>query len=191
MHVAMHAFGKVTLFFCAGAIYVTAHKTRVSELDGIGRKMPVTMVAFFLASLSLIGMPPFGGMWSKWHLALGAAQSGHEAFVAVLMLSSVLSIAYLMPPVVRAFFCEPEPEHHVPVEPHHDAYLEDETELDGDALSKPPAALAPPPPRPPRWTDAPALCLIPLCVTALGGFALFFFAEPLYQLLLPIVGGAR
>lgn len=104
MHIAMHAVGKITLFFCAGAIYVTAHKTEVSELDGLGRRMPFTFAAFFLGSLSIIGLPPMGGAWSKWYLALGAAE-GHEfVFVGVLMLSSLLSIGYLMPIVVRGFF---------------------------------------------------------------------------------------
>jgi multicomponent Na+:H+ antiporter subunit D len=67
MHIVIHAFGKITLFFCAGAIYVATHKTKVSELDGIGKKMPFTMIAFSLASLSLIGIPPLGGFISKWY----------------------------------------------------------------------------------------------------------------------------
>ena len=64
MHIVMHAVGKITLFMCAGAIYVAHHKTQISDLDGIGRKMPFTMFAFFIASLSIIGLPPFGGVWS-------------------------------------------------------------------------------------------------------------------------------
>ncbi len=104
MHIAMHAVGKITLFFCAGAIYVAAHKTEISQLDGLGRKMPITFAAFFLGSLSIIGLPPMGGAWSKWYLALGAAEGHHYVFVFVLMLSSLLSIAYLMPIVVRGFF---------------------------------------------------------------------------------------
>jgi len=109
MHIAMHAVGKITLFFCAGAIYVAAHKTEISQLDGLGRKMPITFGAFFLGSLSIIGVPPMGGAWSKWYLALGAAEGHHAIFVFVLMLSSLLSIAYLMPIVVRGFF-RPPPE---------------------------------------------------------------------------------
>ncbi len=107
MHIAMHAFGKITLFFCAGAIMVAAHKTKVSELDGLGRRMPVTMFAFFIASLSIIGLPPMGGSWSKWFLALGAVQAHQPILVAVLMISSLLSIGYLMPIVARAFFLSP------------------------------------------------------------------------------------
>jgi multicomponent Na+:H+ antiporter subunit D len=104
MQIAMHAAGKITLFFCAGAIYVATHKTEVSELDGIGRSMPVTMFAFLVASLSIIGMPPLGGSWSKWFLALGALDAGYAFVVAVLMLSSVLNVAYLMSVPARAFF---------------------------------------------------------------------------------------
>ena len=107
MHIAMHAFGKITLFFCAGAIYVVAHKTDISDMRGIGRTMPVTMGAFLLGSLSVIGLPPFGGSWSKWFLALGAVESQQEPLMAVLMISSLLNIAYLMPIVVRAFFFAP------------------------------------------------------------------------------------
>jgi multicomponent Na+:H+ antiporter subunit D len=104
LHIAMHAFGKITLFFCAGAIDVAAHKTQISDMRGIGRRMPVTLTCFLLGALSVIGLPPFGGSWSKWFLALGAAERGQGILVGVLMLSSLLSIAYLMPIVVRGFF---------------------------------------------------------------------------------------
>ena len=104
LHIAMHAVGKITLFFVAGAIYVTAHKTDVGELDGLGKRMPVTFFAFFVASLSIIGLPPTGGAWSKWFLLLGAAEGHRFVFMLVLMASSLLSIGYLMPVVVRGFF---------------------------------------------------------------------------------------
>ena len=107
MHIAMHAVGKITLFFCAGAIYVATHKTEISDMTGIGRSMPITMFAFLLGSLSIIGLPPFGGSWSKWYLALGAAETGQTLLVAVLMISSLLNVAYLMPIVARAFFLPP------------------------------------------------------------------------------------
>ena len=68
--------GKITLFFCAGAIYTAHHLTEVSEMSGIGRKMPITMLAFLVASLSIIGLPPMGGTWSKWLLAMGALDAG-------------------------------------------------------------------------------------------------------------------
>ncbi len=107
LHIAMHAMGKITLFFCAGAIYVGAHKTEVSQMHGLGRRMPFTMLAFFVGSLSVIGLPPLGGSWSKWFLALGAAEAEHQVMLWVLMASSLLSIAYLMPVVGRAFFSPP------------------------------------------------------------------------------------
>ncbi len=107
MHIVMHAFGKITLFFCAGAIYVAAHKTEISEMNGLGRKMPITMAAFLLGALSVIGAPPLGGLWSKWHIMLGAADAGHLIMIGVLLLSTLLNIAYLLPPVVRAFLLPP------------------------------------------------------------------------------------
>jgi multicomponent Na+:H+ antiporter subunit D len=103
LQIATHAAAKITLFFCAGAIHVAAHKTRVSELDGIGRQMPITMGAFFIASLSLVGLPPLGGTWSKWQLMLASLDAGSLAVVGVLMLSSLLSLGYLIPVPLRAF----------------------------------------------------------------------------------------
>ena len=109
LHILMHALGKITLFFVAGAVYVVAHKTEVSQLDGIGRRMPITFGAFCIASFSIIGLPPFGGAWSKWFLVTGAFDAGQPWMVVVYMVSSLLSIGYLMPIVVRAFF-RPLPE---------------------------------------------------------------------------------
>ena len=107
MHIAMHAFAKITLFFAAGAIYVVTHKQRISELNGLGRAMPVTFGAFLIGALSIIGLPPFGGMWSKWYLALGAVETGQLLLIGVLMISSLLNIAYLLPIPIRAFFSQP------------------------------------------------------------------------------------
>jgi len=104
MHIAMHAFGKITLFFCAGAILVAAHKSNISEMRGIGRQMPITMVAFFIASLSIIGVPPAGGSWSKWFLLMGTMEAAQWILMVVLMISSLLNIAYLLPIPLRAFF---------------------------------------------------------------------------------------
>ncbi len=104
MHIVMHAFGKITLFFCAGAIMVAAHKTEISDMRGLGRTMPVTFAAFFVGTLSIVGLPPAGGTWSKWFLGLGALEAGQAGLVAVLMASSLLSIGYLMIVPIRAFF---------------------------------------------------------------------------------------
>ncbi len=103
MHIAMHAFGKITLFFCAGAIMVASHKTEISQMGGLGRQMPVTMIAFFIGSLSIIGLPPTGGTWSKWYLMIGSIDSEKWVIMVILMLSSLLNIAYLLPIPLRAF----------------------------------------------------------------------------------------
>ena len=108
LHIAMHAFGKITLFFCAGAIFVATGKRNISEMVGIGRRMPLTMAAFFVASLSIIGLPPTGGFLSKWYLVLGSLQAHQTAILVVLLTSSLLNAAYFMPVVYRAFFSSPQ-----------------------------------------------------------------------------------
>ncbi len=104
LHIATHAVGKITLFFCAGAIMVALHKTEISDMKGIGRQMPFTMGAFLIGSISIIGLPPMGGAWSKWYLLLGSLDAGFLFATAVLLLSSLLNIAYLIPVAVNAFF---------------------------------------------------------------------------------------
>lgn len=107
MHIAMHAFGKITLFFAAGAIMVAAHEKQISRMHGLGRTMPFTFGAFFVGSLSIIGLPPAGGAWSKWFLGLGTLESGQVGLLAVLMLSSLLGLYYLLEVPVKAFFFPP------------------------------------------------------------------------------------
>ena len=162
LHIATHAVGKITLFFCAGAIFVATHKKKVSELDGLGRRMPFTMFAFLLGSLSIIGLPPMAGAWSKWFLVLGALEGQHAIFVGVLMISSLLSIGYLMPVVVRAFFYKGETDDPDPSDGSHPGF----------------------------WTgvrEAPLLCVVPLCLTGLGCVLLFFYAEGLFELLQGVI----
>jgi multicomponent Na+:H+ antiporter subunit D len=158
MHIVMHAFGKITLFFCAGAIMVGAHKTEVSELDGLGWRMPFTFGAFLLGSFSVIGLPPMGGSWSKWFLMLGAADASQWVMMAVLMASSLLGIAYLMPVVLRGFF-RPAPDEGGGNPGHHGAGIH----------------------------EAPLLCVLPPVVTAIGGIVLFFFADEVWNLLTGMV----
>jgi multicomponent Na+:H+ antiporter subunit D len=106
VHIANHAFAKITLFFCAGAIYVATHKKDISEMDGLGRVMPFTFGAFALASLSMIGAPPVGGFVSKWYLLLGAMDAGSLGILLVLVASTLLNAAYFVPVVYRAFFAK-------------------------------------------------------------------------------------
>jgi multicomponent Na+:H+ antiporter subunit D len=103
MHLAMHAFGKITLFFCAGAIYVASKKKYISQMDGLGRRMPITYLAFFLGSLSIIGMPPMGGFISKWGMLIGAVEGDQMVLIVVLLISSLLNAAYFFPIVYRGF----------------------------------------------------------------------------------------
>jgi len=146
LHIAMHAFGKITLFFCAGAIYVASHKKYISQMDGLGRQMPITFFAFLIGSLSIIGLPPLGGFISKWNLVIGAVEGEQLVLLVVLLVSSLLNAAYFLPIVYRAFFAEPP-------------------EPAGQGIK-----------------EAPALCLLPICVTALCSFLLFFFHDVFLRL---------
>jgi len=112
MHIAAHAVGKITLFFAAGAIYTAAHKTEVSQLDGIGRRMPWTMGAFAIAALSMIGLPPAVGFISKWYMLSGAMAAQQWLAVGVIVLSTLLNAGYFLPIVYRAFFVA------APADPH-------------------------------------------------------------------------
>jgi multicomponent Na+:H+ antiporter subunit D len=104
IHIANHGFSKITLFFCAGAIYVASRKKKISDLDGIGYAMPFTMGAFAIASLSMIGVPPVAGFVTKWHLLNGAMGIHNIIIVAVLMISTLLNAGYFVPITIRAFF---------------------------------------------------------------------------------------
>ena len=104
LHIAAHAVAKITLFFAAGAIYTAAHKTEVSQLDGIGRRMPWTMGAFAIGAVSMIGLPPSAGFVSKWFILSGAMAAGHWIAVGVIAVSTLLNAGYFLPIVYRAFF---------------------------------------------------------------------------------------
>ena len=118
LHIAAHALAKITLFFAAGAIYTASHKTEVSELDGIGRRMPWTMGAFAIGALSLIGVPPAAGFFSKWYMVQGAAASESWVALAVLGTSTLLNAAYFLPIIYSAFF---RTERTAPVHDHGEA----------------------------------------------------------------------
>ena len=155
MHIATHAFGKITLFFCAGSILVATHKTEISQMRGLGRDMPFTMAAFLIGSLSIIGFPPFGGLWSKWYLALGALDADEILMLVVLMVSSILNVAYLLPIAIRGFFSDPD------------------SSVNNGELVKDPVKLQ----------EAPPSCVAAQSFTAAGTLVLFFYSEPIYLLL--------
>jgi multicomponent Na+:H+ antiporter subunit D len=123
LHIAAHAFGKITLFFAAGSIYTAAHKTEVSELAGIGRRMPWTMGAFAVGALSMIGVPPTIGFVSKWYMLMGALEAGQLFAVAVIVASTLLNAAYFLPIVHAAFFRPPAPAADNPHAEHGEAPL--------------------------------------------------------------------
>ena len=156
MHIATHAVGKITLFFCAGAIMVASHKKNISEMAGLGRQMPITMIAFAIGAISIIGLPPMAGTWSKWYLTIGALEADKLVIVAVLMISSLLNIAYLLPIPMKAFF---------------NAQSSEST----------------------PWTwaetkEAPVAILIAISLTSAACVALFFFPQPLIELINLIPG---
>ena len=156
LHIATHAVGKITLFFCAGAIMVASHKKNISDMEGLGRAMPLTMVAFTIGAISIIGLPPMAGTWSKWYLTIGALEADKLFIVAVLMISSLLNIAYLLPIPIKAFF-KGQP-------------------ADGQPWS---------------WAEtkeAPLPILIALGVTSIGCLVLFFYPQPLIDLINLIPG---
>ena len=104
VHIVAHAFGKITLFFAAGAIYTAAKKTEVNQLAGIGRRMPWTMTAFTIGALSMIGVPPTGGFVSKWFILAGAFQADNYFAIFTVIASTVLNAAYFLPIVFLAWF---------------------------------------------------------------------------------------
>ena len=163
MHIAMHAFGKITLFFCAGAIMVASHKTEISQMDGLGRRMPITFIAFAIGAMCVIGLPPMGGSWSKWYLMVGSADAGHFIFIIVLMISSLLNVAYLLPIVGRGFFRPPSPE------------IDDVKHQDLSHVG---------------IKEAPAFCLFAMAISSAGCIALFFFADRIVKLLEPVAKAA-
>ena len=151
LHIATHAVGKITLFFCAGAIMVASHKKNISEMVGLGRQMPITMIAFAIGAISIIGLPPMAGTWSKWYLIIGALEVDKLIIVVVLMISSLLNIAYLLPIPIKAFFNTQGKEQ-------------------------------------PSWSwadtkEAPLACLIAIGVTSSTCILMFFYPQPLVDLI--------
>ncbi len=109
LHIIMHAWGKITLFMCAGAIYTARHITEVSGLKGLGKSMPWVFGAFFIGAFSIIGLPPLAGAWPKLLLMMGATDPANRVFIGALVISSLLNVAYLLPVPIMAFFGKPPP----------------------------------------------------------------------------------
>jgi NADH-quinone oxidoreductase subunit L/multicomponent Na+:H+ antiporter subunit D len=107
-HIAAHGFMKLTLFLCAGALHVEVHTKKISDMAGVGRRMPLTMGAFAVAAAGMAGIPVVAGFASKWYLLVGASAIEGWLFVGVLLLSGVLNVAYFWPVVYTAFFETPD-----------------------------------------------------------------------------------
>ena len=148
MHIAAHAFGKITLFFAAGSIYTAAHKTEISQLDGIGKRMPFTMIAFAIGALSMIGIPPTAGFISKWYILSGALETGEAFAILVIVASTLLNAGYFLPIIYAAFFKDQKPR------PEDDPYHKYD-----------------------NHGEAPVAVVAALSFTALGTVALFFFPD--------------
>jgi multicomponent Na+:H+ antiporter subunit D len=104
IHIVNHAFSKITLFFCAGAIYIAAHKKDISDMGGLGKTMPFTFGAFAVASLSMIGAPPVAGFVTKWSLLVGSIQAHQIGILLILIASTMLNVGYFAPVTIKAFF---------------------------------------------------------------------------------------
>ncbi len=122
LQIVMHAWGKITLFMCAGAIYTIAHRTNISSLNGLGRTMPFVFGAFLIGALSIIGVPPMGGSWPKFFLMVGTLESELGILMGALIVSSVLNVIYLVPIAVRGFMRPPD-------NPEKDAHIAEERKL--------------------------------------------------------------
>lgn len=108
VHLVHQGIMKITMFFAAGNVAETYGYKKISQLNGIGRRMPLTMAAFTIAVFGMIGLPPVAGFISKWYLGLGAVEAGSYWVILVLLVSSALNAAYFLPIVYRAWFCEPD-----------------------------------------------------------------------------------
>ncbi len=118
VHIVAHAFGKITLFFAAGAIYTASKKTELHQLGGIARRMPWTLAAFTIGALSMIGVPPTAGFVSKWYILAGAFQGDNYVAIFTIITSTMLNAAYFLPIVYAAWF---QPETVTPKKEHGEA----------------------------------------------------------------------
>jgi multicomponent Na+:H+ antiporter subunit D len=148
LHLAAHAVSKITLFFAAGSIYTAAHVTEISQMRGIGRRMPWTMAAFAIGALSMIGVPPTAGFLGKWFMLSGAMDSANWVAVGVIVISTLLNAGYFLPIVFSAFFVAPDHDGQ-----HNNGHHQHD------------------------HGEAPWPIVLALTATALGTIALFFFPD--------------
>ncbi len=155
VHIPFHGFMKITLFLCAGAIMVVTGKKEISQMAGIGKQMPVTMLAFTIGALGMCGAPPVSGFISKWFLGLGTIEAGAVIFLVVILVSSLLDVVYFFPIVKTAFFDSPA----------------DETAADGGKLRY-------------LEMERPLylFMVVPLALTALFSVIFFFFPDAFHLL---------
>jgi len=163
VHLVNHSVSKITLFFCAGAIYIASRKTLISELTGIGKVMPLTLGAFTIGALSIVGLPPTAGFVTKWHLVVGALEADRVLVLLVVVVSTLMSAAYYLPIVGRAFFRQP-------ADPHPQS---------GARLF--PLAAS-------RAGEGSALILVPLLATAVLTVILGLYSRPLLDLVRQALG---
>jgi multicomponent Na+:H+ antiporter subunit D len=161
LHIVAHAFGKITLFLAAGSVYTAAHITEIGQMRGIGRRMPLTMGAFAVGALAMIGIPPTAGFLGKWFMLCAALQSGQWWPVAVIVVSTGLTAAYFLPIVYSAFFQAAD---HTACSSHQVAPAHGEARL---------AVLA---------GEAPWPILLGLGITSVGTIVLFFASDVPYRL---------
>ena len=106
IHIVHQALMKNTLFFCAGAIFVQTGKKNISEMNGLAKRMPITMTIFAISGLGVVGIPPMVGFLTKWYLAIGTLEAGQPIFLVVILISAMLNAAYYLPPIYDGFFRE-------------------------------------------------------------------------------------
>lgn len=172
MHIANHAFAKITLFFCAGSIYVASKRSNISQLNGIGRKMPWTMGAFAIATLSMVGVPPASGFLSKWYLSMGAIEAHEIPVLFVMLVSGLLNAGYFIPIVHQAFFKSPEQvDLNLPIAAgDKDGGLQQQRS------------------HPDTIREASKFIVVPLCVTAVISILLGIFPNLLLDLIKQVIG---